>query len=128
MTGPIVMHRFFRPLLLILLTTLSSRSLRAQIQIPESDDMVVRRLEYFYGQRRFPFDKIPAHGRRIETLAQWKSRAALGPSPNAPNTVTPWTSIGPAPTTSGGDVNSGRVTALVVDPAHSNVIYAGGAQ
>src|SRR5258706_16357704 len=106
MTGPIVMHRFFRPLLLILLTTLSSRSLRAQIEIPESDDMAARRLDYFYGQRRFPFDKIPSHGRRMETLAQWKARAALGPSPNGPNNVTPWTSIGPAPTTSGGGGNS----------------------
>src|SRR5438105_4553257 len=95
---------FFVPLVLVLLTALGSRPLRAQIEIPESEDMAVRRFEYFYNQRKFPFDRIPAHGRRMETLAQWKARAALGPSPNAPNAVTPWTSIGPTPTTSGSGV------------------------
>lgn len=119
-------HRIFISLVL-LLPAVSSGSLRAQSAAPQNDD-VIRRFEYFYSQRKFPFDKIPAHGRRIETLAQWQSRTAFASSANSPNSVTPWTSIGPAPTISGGDNNSGRVTSVAVDPANSQVIYVGGAQ
>src|SRR5689334_9434518 len=93
------------PFVLVLIAASSGRSLRAQVQTPRSDDIVIKRFEYFYNQRKFPFDRMPAHGRRIQTLAQWQAAAALATSPNSPNSVTAWTSIGPAPTTSGGGVN-----------------------
>src|SRR5882757_9992303 len=103
------MRRAFVRFILVLLALSRGRSLRAQVATPQTDDMVIRKFEYFYDQRKFPFDKMPAHGRRIEALAQWQARATLAQSANSPNTVTPWTSIGPSPTTSGGGVNSGRV-------------------
>jgi hypothetical protein len=79
---------------------------------------------WFYGQRAAPRRTIPARAWLRAHLQRTHVRRrnhvhgyALGI----------WTQIGPAPTGTGNDATSGRVSALAYDPVH-NILYAGAAE
>jgi hypothetical protein len=108
-------------------------------------DLVHRRQEWFYNQRAYPLGYIPA-GARLKALHQLdqmvrtqKDLASLPSAAQAADVVasTAWTSIGPQPISplpndqfSGYPVDSGRVTALAVDPRDvtGNTVYLGAAE
>lgn len=86
-----------------------------------------RRWEYFYQQRAYPFDRIPAgalQAARRQEVARWPARFAPGAS-----FVATWTPIGPAQITQATNLNSsGRLTAIAIHPTNSSILYIGGAQ
>ena len=102
----------------------------------DSASMIRARAEWFYKQRRQGLGYIPRGARlralrrmqqmRLADQAEQLRLAAAGAPVNT--TAIQWTSIGPQPTTnpSYGNV-SGRVTALVVDPGNSSIVYLGAA-
>lgn len=127
---------------------------RHAVRKPADDDQPRAREEWFYHQRAYPHQRIPAGARmravqemdRIDATARARARAfsAAAPvkNPQAVSTTATWTSIGPEPTLcqafvcAGVGVNSnvpnyistsGRVTAMAVDPTNANTVYAGGA-
>ena len=127
-------------------------SLAQQRKLPgdeESANSVRLRQEWFYQQRAYPHKHIPP-GARIKALEQMRQmqlqqrrqlkEQAGGAATTAPATSsttlatalasTPWTLIGPQPTTMpyGFSLVSGRVTALAVDPTNPNIVYLGGAE
>jgi hypothetical protein len=85
--------------------------------------------------RGFPF-KLPYNGRQVainQMLHQRQARIRHGLA--GPNAGPAWSPIGPAPIpngqVAGGALNipvSGRVTAIVIDPANANIVYVGTAQ
>lgn len=85
--------------------------------------------QWFYGQRAQPRKTTPA-GAAVRALQQAASIPEYTPSGTGPHTaaLTPWTSVGPAPTNpnNGWGSTSGRVTALAYDGAN-HILYAGGA-
>ena len=96
----------------------------------KQEGFVQRRMDWFYHQRAYPNQAVPA-GARMRALAQRDAmlaqetaeRIAAGlPLPSAS-----WTAIGPQPADSFGLVSSGRVTAVAVDPTNTQIIYAGAA-
>ena len=101
-----------------------------QRQEQEESDLVKLRSEWFYGQRAYPHQYVPS-GANLRALAQldYKRRAeallwtagALAPT---------WTFVGPKPvdTPYTDPVVAGRVTALAINPANSNIVYLGAAQ
>ena len=118
---------------------------RSALQDPEQDgaEEVLGRQEWFYGQRKFGLGYIPI-GARARALEQRRrmqvqeqaARISSGIASTA-NVVstgaassTTWTLLGPQPlsTTFGWGNTSGRVSALVVDPTNSSVVYLGAAQ
>lgn len=118
---------------------------------PEPQDLVHRRQEWFYNQRAYPLGYIPA-GARLKALHQLdlmvraqKERAFLRGAARAAQvaaTTMSWTPIGPQPTQpsldcvltdcpgNGYPSDSGRVTALAVDPRDvtGNTVYLGAAE
>ncbi|MFB3110732.1 MAG: WD40/YVTN/BNR-like repeat-containing protein, partial [Gemmatimonadales bacterium] len=86
-----------------------------------------RRWEYFYQQRAYPFDRIPAgalQAARRQEVARWPAQFAPGAS-----FASHWTQIGPAQIIQLTNQNSsGRLTAIAVHPTNSSIIYIGGAQ
>jgi len=96
----------------------------------EEEEHEQRLEELFYRQRAYPLDHIPV-GARLRAIRQ-KERMALerGPSAATRDAAAPltgkWKFIGPQPASFFG-VNSGRVTALAVDPRNGDVVYAGAA-
>jgi hypothetical protein len=103
----------------------------------------VRMRDEFVARKRgiepgHPFDPR-ARGRAIERMQTQEAELSgknkflgrvanlLGSNLNAGPT---WTAIGPAPLPNGVGTNpvSGRVTAVVVDPTNSNIVYLGAAQ
>ena len=113
-------------------------------------DLVRRRQDWFYNQRAYPLGYIPA-GARLKALHQLdqmvrtqKERARLPSAARAAQVAasTAWTPIGPQPTLPSSDclftdcvgngfpTDSGRVTALAVDPrdATGNTVYLGAAE
>ena len=88
-------------------------------------DDPLRRWEYFYEQRAYPFGSIPARAlqrARQQAIAQRPPARVRG----ARMAVT-WTAIGPEqiPTSI---TSTGRLSAIAVHPNDSNIIYVGGAQ
>lgn len=86
-----------------------------------------KRMEWFMQERMYPFNEIPADGRR----RAWESRpedASFGPGA-AP--VRQWRSIGPKPTTSyfpsNWSLTSGRINTIAISPSDSNLILVGAA-
>jgi photosystem II stability/assembly factor-like uncharacterized protein len=113
-----------------------------------TNNIVRERERWFYGQREYPLGHIPA-GARWKALQQLRNRLhdiktvqasiAGGSAPSAQSanllnaialSQTNWTLIGPQPVLSGGDLFSGRTTALVFDPRDptNKTIYLGAAE
>ena len=109
-------------------------------------DIIRRREEWFYKQRAYPRQHIPA-GARLRALRQKEAleNQILTNPPSPPAGATPafstamgnatlsstrWTLIGPQPTSTPYPDNpvSGRVTALAVDPTNPDVVYLGSAE
>ncbi len=100
-----------------------------------------RRQDWFYFQRAYPANTIPAEAgfRMREQLADEEnrlnqSRSLLGLSA-APEQLAVWAALGPAPIENGQTFNfpsspvSGRVTAIVLDPGYNDtsnkIVYLG---
>lgn len=120
----------------------------------EERDLPRQRDAWFYHQRAYPHQVIPA-GARLRAVQQMDSidaqararrqtfaGAAPVISPQAVSTSATWTSVGPQPTFCSSDYcatvetnqvvasylnTSGRITALAVDPTNADIVYAGGA-
>ncbi len=94
------------------------------------DDNPLRRWEYFYEQRAFPFDSIPTGGlqrARRQAITQGPGQALGGATRALALVVGAWTPIGPEQIPS-NITSTGRLSAIAVDPNDSNIIYIGGAQ
>ena len=92
------------------------------------------RWNWFWFQRMYPFDEIPEGARRRawdslprrdKTDLNSASLSQTGLEPMS----TVWSPIGPAPTTSGlpGGPNSGRINAIAVSPANTQIVLIGSA-
>jgi photosystem II stability/assembly factor-like uncharacterized protein len=111
-------------------------ALALQTQEKEERDVQRQRQEWFYRQRAYPHNYVPAgaHQRALKRLEQKLTAeettrtlfALSAPAASNPS----WTFIGPQPidTPYSAPVVSGRVTALAVDPNNVNTVYLGGAQ
>jgi uncharacterized protein (TIGR03437 family) len=110
----------------------------AQQREKEPDDKQAQREEWFYGQRAYPYGRIPS-GARIKAIEEIRAidraarlRHAAGRTTSRAATTldsTTWTSIGPRPTDVGSTyVTAGRVNAVAIDPRDSNVVYVGAAE
>ena len=95
----------------------------------EDEGEVEGREDWFYFQRAYPFGAIPADGRR----RAWDTRppnAKTGVSTDAAQ-IQSWRAIGPAPTSSyllnNWGVTSGRINAIAVSPANSQIVLVGAA-
>ena len=99
-----------------------------------------QQLLYFYRQRAYPHDRIPAGAyqrARRDFIRKWGAApGALGNKPSAAQPGLPvptgqWTSIGPTPITNGQTIPaaavSGRVNAIAVNPSNPSVVYIGAA-
>jgi hypothetical protein len=99
------------------------------------DDDPLRREGFFYQQRAFPADRIPAHAlgdALAQMYARWpQTRAGRAGSPFASlvNTSSAWSSIGPAPISTGvtGSETAGRINSIAIDPKNSQTLYIGAA-
>jgi uncharacterized protein (TIGR03437 family) len=102
----------------------------------ESDDDEARqsaRVEWFYNQRAYPVDDIPA-GARIEAIAEMQridhaARSRRQSRLAVMLDAAKWTLIGPAPTGRGtASVTSGRVDTIAIDPRDNDTVYIGAAE
>jgi hypothetical protein len=108
----------------------------------EGPEFLRRRQDYFFKPRAFPLGFIPrgARERAVEQkrqmyiregrLGSFVVRPEVGFLAPASLTTSPWTAIGPQPTSSpffNPPFTSGRVTALAVNPNNANNVYLGGA-
>lgn len=93
-------------------------------------DRHLQQWQWFYFQRAYPFDRIPA-GARQRAREQLAAALRLGLMPQAAISGTQWVSIGPAPI---GEPEfpwanaSGRVSAIAIHPTDPNIVYIGAAQ
>ena len=104
----------------------------------EAADAQRLRQDWFYRQRAFPHQYVPAgaHRRALNELNQilvteTTARAfALRAAPAAMASSPSWVFVGPQPinTSYTFPVVSGRVSALAVDPGDANTVYLGSAQ
>ena len=90
----------------------------------------MKRYRYFYEERAFPFQRIPAGGLRQAIDQHVAQFGALRP-PQADSTSLAftqnlWTPLGPAPIGT-GTTTSGRLNTIVVDPTNTSTIYLGAA-
>ncbi len=83
-----------------------------------------RRWEYFYQQRAFPFDRVPAGALQAAREELRRPDLLRSPPPIAGNS---WTPIGPEGIPI-SITSIGRISAIAVHPTNSNTIYIGGAQ
>ena len=127
--------------LLLLFLSLMGAQDRPAVQ-NDDDDRQADRLEWFYSQRRYPNGSIPPGARRnaileinrMDAAARAQRRVARsavqGSVPFALTTDSAnWTMIGPKPTDPATQFSTaGRISALVIDPRDSNVVYAGAAE
>ena len=103
--------------------------------LPAQDDDPLRREGYFYQQRAFPGDRIPAQAlnnalsQMYQRWPQTRSGRSASPYASLVNSFSSWTSIGPAPIgLSGvGNETAGRITSIAIDPKNSQTLYIGGA-
>ncbi len=112
---------------------------KRQSREPDSAELIRRRISWFYRQRAYPLERIPAFA-RVRAWQQWRELVRqqrqvqnFGTVPSGLADPPPvWTPIGPQPTKEFffQPFVSGRVNALVVDPCDSsgNTVFLGGAQ
>jgi photosystem II stability/assembly factor-like uncharacterized protein len=100
-------------------------------QEPGTSEKPRLRWEYFYHQRAYPFDAVPA-GALQRAYAQYRARwptavisrrPAVGLAQQAPGTS--WEALGPAPI---ADRSAGRLSTIALHPTNPNTIYIGAAQ
>ncbi|HEV8148390.1 MAG TPA: sialidase family protein, partial [Bryobacteraceae bacterium] len=97
----------------------------------ETEDNALRRMEHFYGPRRYPDATFQPGGR----LRAFREMQRMDQAVRSGKTglrgaglQDAWKAIGPKPINfSAGFITSGRVTAIAVDPRNNDVIYIGGA-
>lgn len=97
----------------------------------ENGSFQKERISWFYGQRAYPHAAVPA-GARMKAFEQLQARLAAEQSARAggknDSDVGSWQLIGPATMNGYWGPNSGRVSAVAVDPTNNQVVYAGAAQ
>ncbi len=86
------------------------------------------RRDWFTYERTYPFDEMPVEGRR----QAWEAfQSGDNFSEHAEATAPSWQAIGPRPTFSGfpqnWGVTSGRINAIAISPANTNLILVGAA-
>ena len=97
---------------------------------PEADDPDGR-LNWFWYQRFYPFNEIPANVRRLawESIPRRNKQEVNKFGPNA--LINIWSPIGPSPTTSAfpnnGGATSGRINAVAVSPLNPQIVLIGSA-
>jgi photosystem II stability/assembly factor-like uncharacterized protein len=85
---------------------------------------------WFYGQRAYPHKTVPP-GARLKAWQQMQVRLAAEQAARSrgnASDVGSWQLIGPATMNGYWGPNSGRVSAVAVDPANNQIVYAGAAQ
>ncbi len=94
-------------------------------RVPDNPQL---RWEYFYRQRAYPFDRIPAgalQSARAAYAARWP-RSMSAPPPVTGNS---WQPLGPERIPVQPFMTStGRLTAIAIHPTDSDIIYVAGAQ
>jgi hypothetical protein len=92
-----------------------------------SANLIERRAWWWLEQRLYPFDKPVPSDWRVKAQASIKEMERTRPlqADGAPLATLKWTQIGPSSYYDGSDVNSGRATALWVDPTNANTILLG---
>ena len=99
----------------------------------KESDFVKNRERWFHDQRAYPGKTIPRgirlhaiEDRDHKTAIESAVRASLAATETAPAEPS-WSLIGPKPV-SFYSIDSGRVSALAIDPANTKIVYAGGAE
>jgi len=96
-----------------------------------SGKLLQKRNDWFYQQRAYPHDAIPA-GARFRAMQELENRLAAEKAARERagtfDQVGAWQLLGPAILNGFWGVNSGRVTAIAVDPTNFNIVYLGAAQ
>ena len=98
-------------------------------QAPPHDDPAAR-MEYFYRQRAYPFERIrpqALQAARAALVARWPARAPVRRAALAPSAAG-WVSFGPSPMVQFGERYAGRVTAIALDPSNPGRVFIGAAQ
>jgi len=99
---------------------------------PQFTDHPHERWSYFYDQRRFPRDRVPAGARTraLQQIDQIERNARAGKiSGRATAAQSAWKFIGPQPVAyPNGYLNSGRVSSLAIDPRSNDTVYLGAAE
>src|SRR3989442_11962033 len=103
----------------------------------EEKDTARKRIEWFYQQRAFPLGFIPAGARlralqELDRMLEREGKLVRQPDGSVQRFIQPvttmWTPIGPQPTgVTNFCNNSGRVSALALDPHNTSIVYLGGA-
>jgi photosystem II stability/assembly factor-like uncharacterized protein len=107
---------------------------RPEFENDEDGSKLLKRLEWFYGPRKYPHDHLPP-GARLSALKQKAAKDAAEAAgrrhPGRPPVTQPaWSSIGPMPINENASwgLATGRTTALAIDPTNTQIIYAGAAE
>ena len=89
------------------------------------------RMAWFYDQRAYPHETLPA-GARTKAWQQFQARLAAEQAARSrvhSNTdVGSWQLAGPSTMNGFWGTNSGRISAIAVDPTNNQIVYAGAAQ
>jgi photosystem II stability/assembly factor-like uncharacterized protein len=116
----------------LLACTMAGSAIAQEKQETESNNIEQKRQEWFYGQRAYPHPYVPsgAHLNAVRQLRQKLAAEAAARQAGKLLATPAWTPIGPQPinTPYTDPVVSGRITAIAIDPANSNHVYAAGAQ
>ncbi|MBP9109482.1 MAG: hypothetical protein KBF83_07990 [Pyrinomonadaceae bacterium] len=99
-------------------------SSKAPVFEREADDPDGR-ASWFMEQRIYPFEKVPDNARRDA----WQDVVNRGEGFGPAGIGTTWTQLGPAPTSGNGPggVVSGRINAIAISPANTQLILVAGA-
>ena len=94
---------------------------------PALDSLPLQRFRYFYDQRAFPYDQIPA-GAYQQAIAQHEAQFGPLRTQTAPLIFNQslWTLIGPSHIST-SPTTSGRTNTIAIDPTNTSVIYVGAA-
>ncbi len=104
------------------------------IRPPKSDvqkNLLRQRMDWFYQQRAYPHQQIPAGAHRrgwLEFQKKLAEEQAASGRGGVNDAVGAWQLLGPAILNGFWGVTSGRVSALAVDPTNANIVYLGAAQ
>lgn len=97
----------------------------------ENGDFQKARMAWFYNQRAYPHATVPP-GARLKAFQQMEARiaaeqAAVSRVKNASD-LGSWQLAGPSTMNGFWGLNSGRISAVAVDPTNNQIVYAGAAQ